>query len=227
MTASGKLLLVATPIGNLEDITLRALRVLREADLIAAEDTRRTSLLLSRYQIQKPLLSYHEFNEARRAADLVERLRKGQRIALVSDAGMPTLSDPGRRLLRLAIEQRLPVEVVPGPSALTTALAISGLKVEPFLFHGFLPHKTTARRRLLESVAPLPYTHVAFEAPHRIRQTLADIEEILGDRQIVLARELTKKFEEILRNRVSVLRKSLENRVLKGEITLLIEGKEQ
>jgi len=224
MTVSGKLFLVATPIGNLEDITLRALRVLREADLIAAEDTRRTATLLGRHDIRKPLLSYHEFNEASRAAELLERLRNGQHIALVSDAGMPTLSDPGLRLLRAALDAAIPVEVIPGPSALTTALAASGLPVEPFLFYGFLPHKSAQRRRVLAELAPLPYTPAFFESPHRIHKTLADMEELFGDRRAVLARELTKKFEQIFRDRISLLRKSLENRAVKGEITLLIEG---
>ena len=224
VTTDGKLFLVATPIGNLEDITLRALRVLREADLIAAEDTRRTATLLTRYEIRKPLVSYHEFNEARRTAELIDNLRTGQRIALVSDAGMPTLSDPGLRLLRAALDAAIPVEVIPGPSALTMALAASGLPVEPFLFHGFLPHKSAQRRRLLTNLAPLPYTLAFFESPHRIHKTLADLEEVLGDRRVVLARELTKKFEQILRDRVSVMRKSLENRTVKGEITLIVEG---
>lgn len=224
MTANGKLFLVATPIGNLEDITLRALRVLREADLIAAEDTRRTATLLSRFEIRKPLLSCHEFNEAQRSAELLARLRDGQRIALVSDAGMPTISDPGLRLVRAALGDGIPVEVIPGPSALTAALAASGLSSERFFFHGFLPHKSAQRRRILAELAPLPCTLAFFESPHRIHKTLADIEELLGDRRIVLARELTKKFEQIFRDRVSILRKSLENRAVKGEITLLIEG---
>ena len=225
MTGNGKLFLVATPIGNLEDITLRALRVLREADVVAAEDTRRTATLLGHYDIRKPLLSYHEFNEARRASELLQHLRNGQHIALVSDAGMPTLSDPGLRLLRAALDEHISIEVIPGPSALTAALAAAGLPVEPFLFHGFLPHKSTQRRRLLADLAPLPCTLAFFESPHRIHKTLADIEELLGDRRVVLARELTKKFEQILRDHVSGLRKSLENRTVKGEITLLIEGK--
>jgi 16S rRNA (cytidine1402-2'-O)-methyltransferase len=224
MTNHGKLSLVATPIGNLEDVTLRALRVLREADLIAAEDTRRTATLLARYEIRKPLLSYHEFNEARRTAELRQNLRDGQRIALVSDAGMPTLSDPGLRLVRAALDDGIAVEVVPGPSALTAALAGSGFRAEPFLFHGFLPHKSAQRRRLLAELAPLSCTLAFFESPHRLQKALADIEELLGDRRVVLARELTKKFEQILRDRVSVVRKSLENRTVKGEITLLIEG---
>ena len=225
MATDGKLFLVGTPIGNLEDITFRALRVLRESDLIAAEDTRRTANLLAHYEIRKPLVSYHEFNEARRTAELIEKLRGGQHIALVSDAGMPTLSDPGLRLLRAALEAAVAVEVIPGPSSLTTALAGSGLAVEPFLFYGFLPHKSAQRRRVLSELAPLPYTLAFFESPYRIHKTLADIEELLGDRHVVLARELTKKFEQILRDRVGTLRKSLENRAVKGEITLLVEGR--
>ncbi|MBM3861624.1 MAG: 16S rRNA (cytidine(1402)-2'-O)-methyltransferase, partial [Verrucomicrobia bacterium] len=176
------------------------------------------------YEIHKPLLSYHEFNEARRTAELVENLRNNQQIALVSDAGMPMLSDPGLRLLRAAIDEGIPVEVIPGPSALTASLAVSGLAVEPFLFLGFLPHKGARRRRLLDELAPLPHTLVAFESPHRIHKALADIHELLGDRRVVIARELTKKFEQVLRDHVSALRKSLENRAVKGEITLLIEG---
>lgn len=224
MTTAGHLFIVATPIGNLEDITLRAIRVLREADLIAAEDTRRTSILLARYEIRKPLVSYHEFNEARRTAELIEKLKNGQRIAVVSDAGMPTLSDPGLRLVRAALDAGIPPEVIPGPSALTMTLAAAGLPVEPFLFYGFLPHKSGQRRRLLTELAPLPYTLAFFESPYRLLRTLADMEEILGDRRAVIARELTKKFEQILRDRLSALRKSLENRSIKGEITLIVEG---
>jgi 16S rRNA (cytidine1402-2'-O)-methyltransferase len=224
MIPAGKLSIVATPIGNLEDITLRALRVLREADQIAAEDTRHSATLLSRYDIRKPLLSYHEFNEARRTPELIEELRNGRRIALLSDAGMPTLSDPGLRLLRGALDAQIPVEVVPGPSALTAALAVAGLAVEPFLFYGFLPPKSGRRRRLLAELAPLPYTLAFFESPYRLRQTLAEMEELLGDRKAVVARELTKRFEEVLRDRISRLRKTLENRAIKGEITLLVEG---
>lgn len=224
MTATGKLFLVGTPIGNLEDVSLRALRVLREADCIAAEDTRRTATLLRRYDIHKPLLSYHQFNEAQRVASLLEKLRSGQRLALVSDAGMPNLSDPGLRLLRAALEGGISVEVVPGPSAITAALAVSGLPTVPFLFYGFLPHKAAQRRRELSQLASLPYTLIFFETPHRIQNALADIEELFGDRHVVLARELTKKFEQVLRDRVSALRKKLEAQPLKGEITLVVEG---
>ncbi|MCX7887297.1 MAG: 16S rRNA (cytidine(1402)-2'-O)-methyltransferase [Verrucomicrobiae bacterium] len=224
MSQHGKLFLVATPIGNLEDISLRALRVLREVDCIAAEDTRRTAMLLAHYDIRKPLLSYHQFNEARRVAPLLEKLRTGRSVALVSDAGMPTISDPGRRLLCAALEAGLPVEVVPGPSAVTAAIALSGLPAEPFLFYGFLPHRETERRRVLKGLALLPYTLIFFESPHRLLRSLANMHEVLGDRHVVLARELTKKFEEVLRGKISSLRKALENRSLKGEITLLVEG---
>ena len=220
----GKLSIVGTPIGNLEDITLRALRVLREADLVAAEDTRHTGHLLAHYQIRKPLVSYHEFNEAKRSAELIERLRQGRRIALVSDAGMPTLSDPGARLIRAAAEAEIPLEVVPGPSAVTAALAASGLSPGGFLFHGFLPHKPGTRRKLLANLAPLPWTLVFFESPYRLIKTLHDLQELFGDRQIVIARELTKRFEEILRGDAAALLKRLENKPVKGEITIIIKA---
>ncbi len=221
---TGKLSIVGTPIGNLDDITLRALRVLREADLIAAEDTRHTGLLLSRHHIRKPLVSYHEFNEAKRAPELLEKLRHGQHIALVSDAGMPTVSDPGYRLIRAATEAGIAVEVIPGPSAITAALAVSGLPTGRFLFYGFLPHKSAQRRRVLSSLILQPFALVFFESPYRLMKTLADIHDILGNRRVVVARELTKKFEEILRGDVASVRKSLENRAVKGEITVIVEG---
>ncbi len=221
---TGKLSIVGTPIGNLDDITLRALRVLREADLIAAEDTRHTAVLLARHDIRKPLVSYHEFNEAKRTPELLDKLRRGQRIALVSDAGMPTISDPGYRLIRAATEAGIPVEVIPGPSAITAALAVSGLPTGRFLFYGFLPHKSVQRRRVLSSFRLQPSALVFFESPYRLLKTLADIHDILGNRRVVVARELTKKFEEILRGDVASVRKSLENRAVKGEITLIVEG---
>jgi 16S rRNA (cytidine1402-2'-O)-methyltransferase len=222
---SGKLFIVGTPIGNMEDITLRALRVLREADLVAAEDTRHTAHLLARYEISKPLVSYHEFNEAKRTAELLEKLQQGRHIALVSDAGMPTVSDPGQRLIRAVLASGIAPEVVPGPSAVTAALAASGLAAGPFLFYGFLPHKSAQRRKALSVVAPLPYTLVFFESPYRLTKTLADMLDLLGERQAVIARELTKRFEEILRGELGVLLKSLENRTVKGEITLIVEGR--
>jgi 16S rRNA (cytidine1402-2'-O)-methyltransferase len=220
----GKLFIVGTPIGNLEDITLRAVRVLREADVVAAEDTRRTGVLLAHFDIRKPMVSCHEFNEARRAAGLLQKLRDGAQVAMVSDAGMPTLSDPGLRLVRAALEAGIAVEIVPGPSAITAALAGSGLAAEPFLFYGFLPHKSTQRRKVLATLAPLPWTLIFFESPHRVMKSLTDLREVLGNRHIVLARELTKKFEEFARGDLDGLLKMLENRVVKGEITLVIEG---
>jgi 16S rRNA (cytidine1402-2'-O)-methyltransferase len=220
----GKLFIVGTPIGNLEDITLRAVRVLREADVVAAEDTRRTGVLLAHFDIHKPMVSCHEFNEARRAAELLQKLRNGARVAMVSDAGMPTLSDPGLRLVRAALEAGIAMEIVPGPSAITAALAGSGLAVEPFLFYGFLPHKSAQRRKVLATLAPLPWTLVFFESPYRVVKSLTDLREVLGNRRVVLARELTKKFEEFARGDLDGLLKMLENRVVKGEITLVIEG---
>ena len=220
----GRLFVVGTPIGNLEDITLRALRTLREADLIAAEDTRHTGRLLARYEIKRPLVSYHEFNEARRTPELLQSLQEGRRIALVSDAGMPTLSDPGTRLIQAALRAHINVEVVPGPSAITAALAASGCAEGPFLFYGFLGHKSVQRRKELTKLASLSSTLAFFESPYRVHKTLADMVEIFGDRRIVLARELTKKFEEFLRGDIVSVLKSLENRTVKGEITLVVEG---
>jgi len=222
--STGKLLIVGTPIGNLEDITLRALRALREADLVAAEDTRHTGQLLVRYEIRKPLVSYHEFNEAKRTPELLAKLRDGQSLALVSDAGMPTLSDPGLRLIAAAVEAGIAVEVVPGVSAITTALAGSGLPVQPFLFHGFLPHKSAQREKILLKLAPLPFALVLFESPYRLVKTLTAMQTIFGDRRVVVGRELTKKFEEILRGTSATLLKRLENRTVKGEITIIIEA---
>lgn len=222
--STGKLSIVGTPIGNLEDISLRALRVLREADVIAAEDTRHTGGLLKRYELHKPLVSYHEFNEAQRAAELVQSLQKGQQVALVSDAGMPTLSDPGYRLIRAAIAAGIAVEVIPGPSAVTAALAVSGLPALPFLFFGFLPHKSAQRQKTLARLKTLGVTIVFFESPYRLVKTLADLRDCFGERQMVVARELTKKFEEVLRGTPSELLKRLENKRVKGEITVVIEG---
>lgn len=208
----------------MEDITLRALRVLREADVIAAEDTRRTAQLLARYEIRKPLVSYHAFNEAKRAADLLARLHSGNQVVLVSDAGMPTLSDPGMRLVRSALDAQLGIEVIPGPSAITAAMAGSGLPAEPCLFYGFLPHKSAQRRKILTTLAPLPFTLIFFESPYRLLKSLEDMRETLGNRRGVVARELTKKFEEIIRSDLDGLLKMLEKRAIKGEITLVIEG---
>jgi 16S rRNA (cytidine1402-2'-O)-methyltransferase len=220
---AGLLYLVATPIGNLEDITYRAVRVLKEADLIACEDTRQTRKLLDHYDIQKPTISYHEHNEAERAPELASRMAAGSTIALVSDAGMPTVSDPGYRLVRAAIELEVPVQAIPGPSAALTALAASGLPTDSFRFGGFLPSKPGQRAKALETLAEEHATLIFYEAPHRILEALDSIEEVLGPRPVVVARELTKLHEEYVRGTPSEVKaKLLEKDAVRGEITLLI-----
>ncbi len=218
------LYLVATPIGNLEDITLRALRVLKEVDLIACEDTRQTLKLLSHYGIKTRTVSYHEHNEMTKAAELVVDLEGGAKIALVTDAGMPGISDPGFRLIALAIRHHVPVVPIPGASAFLAALVASGLPTDSFRFSGFLPAKSGQRRKLLGSVKDSPRTQVFYEAPHRLLETLADVVELLGnDRHVVVAREVTKLHEEFLRGRVAEVLEQLKARGdVKGEITLLI-----
>ena len=224
----GLLYVVATPIGNLEDITYRAVRVLGEADLIACEDTRQTRKLLDHYQIRKPTISYHDHNEAERTEDLAARLRAGAAIALVSDAGMPLVSDPGYRLVRAAIEMGVPVQAIPGASATLTALAASGLPTDSFHFAGFLPHKPGQRAKLLEQLAEEHATLIFYEAPHRIADALADIGKALGNRRVVVARELTKIHEEFLRGTPAELEAQLRSRPsVKGEITLLIARAER
>jgi 16S rRNA (cytidine1402-2'-O)-methyltransferase len=218
------LYLVATPIGNLEDITLRALRVLKEVDVIACEDTRQTQKLLSHYGIQTRTVSYHEHNEMTKAAELVVDLESGAKIALVTDAGMPGISDPGFRLIALAIRHHVPVVPIPGASAFLAALVASGLPTDSFRFSGFLPAKSGQRRKLFESVRESPRTQVFYEAPHRVLETLADVVEVLGsERHVVVAREVTKIHEEFLRGRaVEVLEQLKARGDVKGEITLLI-----
>src|SRR6266446_2230116 len=218
------LYLVATPIGNLEDITLRALRVLKEVDLIACEDTRQTLKLLSHYGIHTRTVSYHEHNEMTKAAELVVDLEGGAKIALVTDAGMPGISDPGFRLIALAIRHHVPVVPIPGASAFLAALVASGLPTDSFRFSGFLPAKSGQRRKLLESVKDSPRTQVFYEAPHRLLETLADVVEVLGPaRHIVVAREITKIHEEFLRGKAGDVLATLKARgEVKGEITLLI-----
>jgi 16S rRNA (cytidine1402-2'-O)-methyltransferase len=223
----GSLYLVATPIGNLEDITLRALRVLKEVDQIACEDTRHTLKLLNHYEIHKPLVSYHEHNEITRAAELVHALEQGASIALVSDAGMPLVSDPGHRLVALAIRHHVPVVPIPGASALVAALAASGLPNEEFLFVGFLPARSGERRRALERLRIEDRTLIFYEAPHRIAESVADAREILGDRAACIAREVTKMHEEFRRGKLSELRAGLEEHPAKGEITLVIGPEEK
>ena len=219
----GTLYVVATPIGNLEDITLRALRVLREVRLIAAEDTRTARKLLSRYEIGTPTTSYFEHNKAFKTPLVLRELAQGD-VALISEAGTPGLSDPGCELIRAVVEAGYAVVPVPGPSAITAAVAVSGLPADRFLFLGFLPRQARERRELLGAVAALPWTLVFFEAPHRIAESLRDVEEVLGDRPVVAARELTKLHEEVWRGTVGGLRAHLEAGDRRGEFTLVVGG---
>jgi 16S rRNA (cytidine1402-2'-O)-methyltransferase len=218
------LYLVGTPIGNLEDITLRAVRVLKEVDVIACEDTRQTQKLLNHYGITTRTISYHEHNEITRSAELVKDMQEGASVALVTDAGMPGISDPGFRLISLAIRHHLPVVPIPGASAFLSALVASGLPTDSFRFSGFLPAKRGERRAALEAIRTSPRTQVFYEAPHRIVETLADVVEVLGkDRHLVIAREVTKLHEEFLRGRAGEILETLQARDgVKGEITLLI-----
>jgi 16S rRNA (cytidine1402-2'-O)-methyltransferase len=219
----GTLYVVATPIGNLEDISYRAVRILKEADLIACEDTRHTAKLLNHYGIDKPTVSYHEHNEAARAEELVAKLEQGLNVVQVSDAGMPGISDPGYRVIKLAIERGVKVVPIPGASALVTALAASGLPTDSFQFLGFLPARSGERRTLLESVRDAQQTTVVYEAPHRIAETMKDIVELLGaERPVVLARELTKVHEEFIRGNAADVLARVQAHETKGEITLLI-----
>ena len=218
----GKLYIVGTPIGNLEDITLRAIRTLKEVDLIACEDTRRTQTLLNFYKIQTRTISYHEHNEMTRAPELIIQMEEGSSLALVTDAGMPVVSDPGFRLVHLAVRHSIPVIPVPGASAFVAALAASGLPVDKFRFLGFLPSKKGERRKALEELKDATRTLVFYEAPHRLAEMLKDSREILGEREIVVAREVTKIHEEFLRGTISTTLEYLKKRPAKGEITVLI-----
>ena len=218
------LYVVATPIGNLDDITLRALEALKSADVIAAEDTRHSGNLLRHFAIRKPLISYHELNEAMRAEQLAERLAKGENVALITDAGMPGLSDPGARLIRKCIERELPYTIVPGVSATLTALVGSGMPTDRFCFRGFLPVKSGQRERELCAAAKREETSVFFESPYRIMKTLAACVVIMPDRQLCVARELTKKFEEFRRGTAAELLAHYEAHPAKGEITVVVSG---
>jgi len=221
---AGVLYIVATPIGNLEDITLRALRTLKDVDLIAAEDTRRTQHLLSHYGIKTALTSYHEHNEQRKAHVLVERLRGGENVALVTDAGTPAISDPGYRLVTAAIAAEIAVTPIPGPSAVTAVLAASGLPPDRFIFEGFLPGAKKQRRARLRALKDDTRTLVFYEAPHRLRESVADIVDILGEREVVLAREVTKLHEEFHRGGARELLDKLRDQEIRGEITLVVRG---
>lgn len=218
----GTLYLVATPIGNIEDITLRALRVLRECDVIAAEDTRHTGQLLKQFEISRPMISTFAFNEAKRSEEIIERLRRGEKVALVTDAGSPGISDPGERVVRAARTANLRVESVPGPCALIAALTASGLPTEEFHFVGFLPHKSGQRRRRLEELVPIPGTLVLYESPYRVGRLLGELNEVFPARRIVLARELTKKFEEFVNGTPAELLAWTERKSVKGEFVVLI-----
>ena len=220
----GTLYLVATPIGNLEDMSLRAVRVLREASLIAAEDTRHTGKLLKHFAIETPLTSYFEHNKLNKLDFILEKLSLGD-VALVSDAGTPAINDPGYELVRAALASNFDVKPVPGPSAPVTALAVSGLPTDSFLYLGYLPHKSGERRTFVGHVSNVTYTLIFFESPHRIVESLEDILSVLGDRRICVAREMTKLFEEYWRGTVSGALKYFKSQTVRGEFTLVIEGK--
>lgn len=218
----GKLYIVATPIGNLEDITLRALRVLKEVDLIAAEDTRQTLKLLNHYEINNPLISYHRHNEETKSEILIEKLRNGENIALVSDAGTPGICDPGEEVIKKAIEDNIEVIPIPGACAMINALIVSGISTKEFEFLGFLPLNKKLRRQKLKEIENSSKTIIIYEAPHKMKTTLGDLKEILKDRKIVLARELTKIHEEFIRKSIDELLSEIDT--IKGEMILIIEG---
>jgi len=221
----GTLYLVATPIGNLEDITLRALRVLKECDVVAAEDTRHSGQLLKHFGIAKPLLSCFQFNEARRGEEILERLRRGEKVALVTDAGTPGISDPGGQVVSAALAAGLRVESVPGPCALVAALTCSGLPGDEFHFVGFLPHKSSQRRRRLEALGSVPGTLILYESPYRIVKLLEELVDLYPERRVVLARELTKKFEELRAGSPRQLLEEMQKRSIKGEFVVLLTAK--
>ena len=221
---AGVLYIVPTPIGNLEDITLRALRVLKEVDLIAAEDTRHTQHLLTHFGIHTALTSYHEHNEREKAQVLVERIKNGANVALVCDAGTPAIADPGYRLVTAAIRSAIQIVPLPGAAALSTVLSASGLPTDHFLFEGFLPAKKSERQAKLQALREVVATLVFYEAPHRLLETLNDMQQLLGDRQLVVAREVSKVHEEFLRGKVSDVATQLTDREVKGEITLVVHG---
>ena len=220
----GTLYIVGTPIGNLEDITARALRILREVAVIAAEDTRQTRKLLNHFEIPTPAISYHEHNMRTAGPAIIERLQAGDDVALVTDAGMPAISDPGEDLVRLALEAGIKVVPVPGPTAFTTALVVSGLATDRFVFEGFLPAKGKERKATLERLKSEPRTFILYEAPHRVTDTLADLRDALGDRPMAAARELTKVYEEVLRGTPAELLAHFEQQNPRGEFVLVVSG---
>ncbi len=221
--SSGVLYLVATPIGNLEDITYRAVKVLSSVDLIAAEDTRKTKILLDHYKINKPMISYYSYNEKIRAPQLIEKLLAGRSIAIVSDAGTPGISDPAFHIVQHALENRISIIPIPGPTAFISALIASGLPTDRFVFEGFLPVKK-GRKTKFELLKSESRTLILYESPHRIRKTLAEIQNYFGNRNVVVARELTKKFEEIVRGPIQFVLSELEKKEPRGEYVVVIEG---
>ncbi|MBC7327090.1 16S rRNA (cytidine(1402)-2'-O)-methyltransferase [bacterium] len=225
MGKKGTLFVVATPIGNLQDITLRALDVLKSVDLVVAEDTRKALALLSHYNIRKPVLSLHRHSPGRRIEEIVRELKGGKKIALISEAGTPGISDPGEELVRRCGEEGIDTVPIPGASALTAALSISGLPTRSFLFFSFPSRKRSKRKKLLEELKEYPHTLVFFESPHRIKETLEDILEIMGDRKVVICREMTKLYEEIYRGMVSEALNWLAQKEIKGEFTVVLEGR--
>lgn len=220
----GLLFLCATPIGNLEDITLRVLRILREVDVIAAEDTRHTRKLLNHFEIDTPLISYHKFNKESKGDHIIEMIKRGSKVALVSDAGTPGISDPGEELVKQAAGEKIDVVAVPGPSALVTALSVSGLSTKKFAFEGFLPRKSKERKKRLELLEQDDRTLIFYEAPHRVKEFLKDLLECMGNRKICIARELTKKYEEVFRGTTRDALKWLNTRKPLGEFTIVVEG---
>jgi 16S rRNA (cytidine1402-2'-O)-methyltransferase len=224
---NGTLFLIGSPIGNLGDITFRALEVLKNVAIVAAEDTRRSSILLKHYEISKPLTSFHEHNEARRTSELIENLRGGDSVALLTDAGMPSISDPGYRLVRASVQNGIRIEVIPGPSAVLTALAGSGLPTDRFYFGGFLPIKGGQRQRELHAALAREFTSIYFESPHRIVRSLEVINSIEPARRVCVARELTKQFEEYQRGEAATVLAHYASHPPKGEITLIIKGAEK
>jgi 16S rRNA (cytidine1402-2'-O)-methyltransferase len=222
--AQGRLFVVATPLGNLGDMSPRAVETLKSVDAIASEDTRRTRKLLTHFGIRTPLFSYHEHNEERAAEDVLRRIAGGESVALVADAGTPLIADPGYRLVALLAREGIEIVSIPGPSAVTAALSVSGLPPMPFLFAGFLPRKKAARRRRIEELGALHATFVIFESPHRIVAGLRDLADVLGDRAAVVARELTKMHEEVVRGSLVELAQAAEGRAWKGEIAIVVSG---
>ena len=222
--AAGKLYVVATPLGNLGDMSPRAIDTLKSVDAIASEDTRRTRKLLTHFGIGTPLFSYHEHNEERAAHEVLRRITEGESVALVADAGTPLIADPGYRLVALLAREEIEIVSVPGPSAVVAALSVSGLPPMPFVFAGFLPRKKVARRRRIEELGALGTTFVMFESPHRIAAALRDLADVLGDRAAVVARELTKMHEEVVRGSLGELARAAEGRAWKGEIAIVVSG---